>query len=132
MKVDVQILNNENIDWDKPQVVVSNLGERVLLATNVKAIDEDCFCGISVSNGEYSNSWVKKSFEPEKPNPCYPIELKITIEDEKELCNLLHRSSLDSNKVNENTTVKLKQKSNDSDLPLYHILKELTKKYDIS
>ena len=95
----VEIIEVENaIDWNKSQVVVSNSGRRVQIATN-QPIDGYEFCGIDLDTGEYSTGWGVIHFKPETKQD-FPIKLELTIESEQDIINLWHRMNTQCNVIN--------------------------------
>jgi len=61
-----------------------------------------------------------------------PIELTITIESEKELCDLWHRLNLSKNEIDSYINTKLKyESSTQSSFSLWEILNNLVKKYNL-
>lgn len=129
----VEQLNNVQIDWTKPQVVVNSYGNKYFIVTNQKPIDEFHFCGVHIGTGSYSNKISKKDLKPENATQ-YPIELKLTIESESELCNLILRASVnyvDVNKIHESTTIQMKYKSSSNDYNLFSLLDDLAKERNL-
>jgi hypothetical protein len=113
MKVETK---TEEINWDKPQLVVSG---KTVVRTNEKH-DGECFEGIDMlfaSEESYSQRWIKSSFKPfhgtisndgikhEEPK-FQPVT--ITIESEEELCDMWHRMNQSASEVNGNVSKKLK------------------------
>lgn len=66
MKVEIQNKEeNQEIDWSKPQLVISNEGDVVLITdSQLEKEDEDCFCGLRLFDSDYSNDWIKDHFRP--------------------------------------------------------------------
>lgn len=97
----VEQLNNVQIDWTKPQVVVhSESGSKVVVVTSENSTQ-------------------------------YPIELKLTIESDEELCTLLHDLALNMYVVNNNTKISLKHKANMSNYPLFDLINDLAKERNL-
>ena len=130
----VEQLNNVQIDWMKPQVVVHKESEhKFMIITNHKPFHEDCFSGYEISTGNIHNNLYKNAFKPENDTQ-YPIELKLTIESESELCNLILRASVnyvDVNKIHESTTIQMKYKSSSNDYNLFSLLDDLAKERNL-
>lgn len=124
----VEQLNSQDIDFTKPQVVVNNYGEKWYLVTNKEPIDKDSFCGVNLNTGNYSNQILKRGCKPENANQ-YPIELKLTIESDFELCNLLHRTSCRFR--TEYSSFRLKYNVNDNDEIFQKNLFELAKERNL-
>ena len=120
----VEQLNNVKIDWTKPQVVVAEDGTRMQVVTNQKPNNDLCFCGVDLDTGFYGYGWSKSVFKLETATQ-YPIELKLTIETPEELCNLLLRLDVDTDFLNENSSLDLKFPFNDTDVVLRGYLSEL-------
>lgn len=87
----VEQLNNVQIDWTKPQVVVSDGGTKIALCVNFASISDDTFSGLRLDTGSFRNDWKKSDFKQETATQ-YPIDLKLTIESEGELNGLLKRT----------------------------------------
>jgi hypothetical protein len=79
MKATSKLVGNtptQEIDWDKPQLVVyDGHGDRFVVLTTGVRHDDKNFEGIVVASvgdawglGKYSFDWVKKSFESLPPN----------------------------------------------------------------
>ena len=61
-----------------------------------------------------------------------PIELKLTIESERELCNLWHRMNVSEDTVNRNTNEDIRYMCNDEGvLEFWSKLNELVTKYNL-
>ena len=121
----VEQLNNVQIDWTKPQVVVhSESGNKVVVVTNHKPFNEECFSGVEISTGRLHENLYKNLYTSENATQ-YPIELKLTIESESELCNLYLRAGLISNEVNQIYPNDVKHEANDSDCTLFSMLDNL-------
>lgn len=96
----VEQLNSHQIDWTKPQVVVNKHGRRVHVVVNDKQ-DEVHFTGFEIETGNIYCLYQKEQFKPENAKS-YPIELKLTIESDKELCDLWNRANINHNDVMHN------------------------------
>lgn len=127
----VEQLNTQQIDWKKPQVVVNNNNnKKVLIVTNRTPDSENTFSGVDLKTGEFSICWSKDCFKPETITS-YPIELKLTIESDFELCNLLHRTSIKSYRIDENRVHNLIFLSDDSDTILHDLLEQLAEERNL-
>jgi len=62
-KLDLKLVKFELIDWDKPQLMYSDIR---IVATTGKHIG-DCFEGVSITGEyEFNSEWIKSSFKPYK------------------------------------------------------------------
>lgn len=60
-----------------------------------------------------------------------PIELKLVIETEEELCDLWHRLNAGSNSVNKGSS-KIKYEANDCNYELWNQIDKFIKKYNLN
>ena len=60
-----------------------------------------------------------------------PIELKLVIETEEELCDLWHRLNIGSNFVNNNSTA-IKYRANEDNFQLWKEIDKLITKYNLN
>lgn len=105
----VEQLNNVQIDWTKPQVVLAEDGTRMQVVTNHNPNNDLCFCGVDLETGYFGCGWSKSLFKPENATQ-YPIELKLTIESDQELCDLWHKLNVSVREANEILSNHLKHK----------------------
>jgi hypothetical protein len=60
-----------------------------------------------------------------------PIELKLVIETEEELCDLWHRLNIDAIHVNANSDM-IKHRATNVDFGLFYVIDELVTKYNLN
>lgn len=116
------------VDWTKPQVVVGNY-KKIQICTNLEELSLKTFSGIDIETGEFSKNWSKGLFKPETATQ-YPIELKLTIESDEELCDLWHRANISDLAVMKYSPDSLKHKAS-FDKTLYDSLNELVVKHNL-
>jgi len=63
MKVTVKEKTENEIDWSKPQLVISNRDEVVQISIDQSRSESNCFSGQKLSNGDFSPHWRKNAFK---------------------------------------------------------------------
>jgi hypothetical protein len=64
MKVTVKEKTENEIDWNKPQLVISSHGECIVQTSIDQSESAEChFSGQKLSNGGFSTNWRKKAFK---------------------------------------------------------------------
>jgi hypothetical protein len=63
MKVTVKEKTENEIDWGKPQLVISKEGFIIQVSCIQKSSEDRCFSGQDLKSGLYSNDYVKSAFK---------------------------------------------------------------------